>query len=308
MTPPLGKSVFVSYSHTWETFVRRDLVPVLRAAGAGEVFLDYEHFKPGQTLIGQMDALQDRADITLALLSPEYLTSRYCMHEWDRAVARDPHFTGATVPVMFQSCTPPASITTPVGHTALYANLTDPTVAGEWDGILTAIGAPGLGCPAPHWLRVRRDCEERLRAHDSVNLCVKTPGVAWKALMDSLVKDCRLPLPTVNLESGTTQTREGLLGEILAVLSIIATLPPKPKDCAAFEKQLTNGITQRLAFRHFEIVREREKYYEVQLFRSLKFLQDNRELACLFHSREPLASLVATMPADSRLRGVQVDL
>jgi hypothetical protein len=75
---------------------------------------------------------------------------------------------------------------------------------------------------------------------------------------------------------------------MLAALSIKASLPAKPDDCAAFEKLVTNGVTQRIALRHFEIAREREKYYEVQLYRTIKFLQDSRELACLFHSREPL--------------------
>ena len=306
MTP--GKSVFVSYCHTSQPFVRRDLIPVLRAAGAGEVFVDYERFTTGRHLVGQMDHFQDQADVTLALVTPDYLASANCLHEWDRAVGKDPAFAiGSTIPVKLQPCTLPANAVTPTGP-ALYTKLTDPTDPAGWQAILTALAAPGLGCPAPYWLEKRQLCADLLRAGDSVNLCVKTPGVAWKALMDSLVNDCALPLPTVNLESGTTQTREGLLREILAVLSIRATLPPKPNDCGAFEKHLTNGTTQRLAFRHFEIVREREKYYEHQLFRSLKVLQDTRELACLFHSREPLASLVAAMPADSKLRGIQVDL
>lgn len=304
-----GKSVFVSYSHKWESFVRRDFVPVLRAAGAGAVYVDYERFKPGQLIIGQMDSFQDKAEITIALLSPEYLASTYCMHEWDRAVAKDPGFVhGLTVPVMFKACTPPPNLTTPAGS-ALYANLTDQADSKGWADILNAIDVRGLGCTAPHWLDVRQRCEELLSSNDSVNLCVKTTGAAWKPLLDSLVKDCGLNLPSVNLETGGTLTREGVLQEILACLNIVATLPAKPKDCAVFEKLIKSGIAKRVAFRHFEIAREREKkYYEVQFFRTLKVLQDDRELVCLFHSREPLSSLVASMPADSRLRGVQVDL
>ena len=52
-------SIFVSYSHKQSEWVHSRLIPVLRAAG-GTVLVDIDHFKAGQTVIGQMDKLAKR--------------------------------------------------------------------------------------------------------------------------------------------------------------------------------------------------------------------------------------------------------
>jgi len=104
----MPKKVFISYKHEPQEWVKKRLVPCLEAGGA-EVISDYKPFQAGQSVIGQMDKSQDQADQSILIFSPEYLTSAYCRHEMDRAIARDPQFQGRKViPVMRESCTLPA--------------------------------------------------------------------------------------------------------------------------------------------------------------------------------------------------------
>jgi hypothetical protein len=87
----VGRTLFVSYCHAQGDWVWDCLVPCLRAGGA-ELYIDRERFTAGRAVIGQMDATQAMAEISLLVLSPEYLESRYCLHEMDKAIARDPQF------------------------------------------------------------------------------------------------------------------------------------------------------------------------------------------------------------------------
>ncbi len=82
---------FISYCHQQGNWVWGRLSPCLKAGGA-EVLIDRERFEVGKALIGQMDALQDQADQHLLVLSADYLSSPYCRHEMDRAIALDPDF------------------------------------------------------------------------------------------------------------------------------------------------------------------------------------------------------------------------
>jgi hypothetical protein len=100
-----ASSVFVSYSHKQGAWIWERLVPVLRAAGCAEVFVDKERFTAGREIIGQMDEWQDKADVSLLVLSPEYLASAACRHEMVRAIANDPDFAnGKTLPVQRDVC------------------------------------------------------------------------------------------------------------------------------------------------------------------------------------------------------------
>ena len=102
---------FVSYCHRQGDWVWGRLVPCLKAGGA-DVLIDREQFELGRTIVGQMDASQERADKHLLVLSADYLSSPYCCHEMDRAIALDPGFaSGIVVPVLREACTLPASIT-----------------------------------------------------------------------------------------------------------------------------------------------------------------------------------------------------
>ena len=83
----MNKKFFISYSHTQRKWVLAKLVPCLRAGGS-EVLIDRERFSAGQTVLGQMDRTQDEADVNLPMLSPDYFSSNYCIHEMKRAVVR----------------------------------------------------------------------------------------------------------------------------------------------------------------------------------------------------------------------------
>jgi len=95
--------VFISYNHQQKTWVLERLAPCLEAGGA-EVLIDRKLFAVGQPVVGQMDAWQDRADRHLLILSPEYLSSRYCRHEMNRALQRMKAQPDCVAPVLRHPC------------------------------------------------------------------------------------------------------------------------------------------------------------------------------------------------------------
>jgi hypothetical protein len=80
----MGKRVFISYSHRQAQWVRDRLLPVLRAGGA-EPLVDNERMVGREPVVGQMDALQDQSEFTVAVITADYQASSYCMHEYGRA-------------------------------------------------------------------------------------------------------------------------------------------------------------------------------------------------------------------------------
>lgn len=301
----MGRSVFVSYSHAQKDFVRRDLVPVLRAAGC-EVFIDHEQFGLGPPLAGQMDACQDRAEVSLLLLSTDYLSSPNCVHEMNRAIAADPGFnSGKTIAVKVQPAPAhaalPASIT---GPNSLYGDLTNPADPAPWQQMLATLSATGLGCAAPDWLEARKRCADALRGHRSVNLCV--PGAAnWQALTKSLTEHFGIALPAVNLQSPETASRPGLISAMLRSLGLGTAVPPKNDDLITLQRQFEAAPGPcLLLLERFHNVRDRHGEYEVDLFRSLRYLQNLRDrgkAVLLLHSRQPLASVVPPDHPDSQI-------
>lgn len=73
----MSKRIFISYSHKQGEWVWKNLVPCLKAGGA-EVRIDIERFRAGKEVVAQMDAEQDAADLSVLVLSPEYLASAMC--------------------------------------------------------------------------------------------------------------------------------------------------------------------------------------------------------------------------------------
>ena len=90
----MGKKVFICYSHAQEQWDIARLTPCLRAGGA-EVLIDRERFAAGKSVGGQMDAEQDKADVSVLVFPPEYARSDYCLHEMDRALAHPQARDGA---------------------------------------------------------------------------------------------------------------------------------------------------------------------------------------------------------------------
>jgi len=74
----MGKHVFISYCHKQGEWVHERLLPVLRAAGCA-VEIDAERGIAGQGVMGQMDVWQDQAEVSLLVLTPDYLASDYCL-------------------------------------------------------------------------------------------------------------------------------------------------------------------------------------------------------------------------------------
>ncbi|HKH43892.1 MAG TPA: toll/interleukin-1 receptor domain-containing protein [Thermoanaerobaculia bacterium] len=198
------RKVFVSYSHRQGDWVWDRLVPVLKASGV-EVLIDRERFEAGRGLTGQMDATQDMAEVSVLVLSPEYLASRPCLHEMGRAIDRDPRFeNGVVVPVMRVDVELPQTIRQPI---PIYADLTDDSAVQPWDLLLRACGAD-LRTDAPKWLTARDEMRRFLERGQSVNLVVDS-AVAWRGLLAELQRGELADLALVNLEKPTTVSRRG---------------------------------------------------------------------------------------------------
>jgi len=278
---------FVSYCHRQGDWVWERLVPCLKAGGA-EVLIDRERFELGRAVIGQMDALQDQADKHLLVLSADYLSSPYCCHEMDRAIALDPAFaSGIVIPVLRDACTLPASIT---GPNPLYANLRDDRQPDPWTQVLQSCDAVRLGTTAPAWLAARDDLVRCLERNKSVNLLVDD-WVNWRALLEHLVNDYSLGLARVDLQDPDTASRQGLLEAIVRALGEQVSSLDKRRDLTDFKALLMSRSNTRVALTHFDLVPHR-RYYDVDLFAALRFLiTERRKLTLLVQSYSPFKVL-----------------
>jgi hypothetical protein len=105
--PPAGKPevrIFVSYSHVdaaARAKLETHLAPLLR--DGVKTWFD-GRMDPGDALdVGISRALR-QAHLLIALLSPEYISSRYCQLEYDRAMARRARGTMRVVGVVVRPC------------------------------------------------------------------------------------------------------------------------------------------------------------------------------------------------------------
>jgi len=202
----MSKKVFVSYCHRQGKWVWNRLVPCLKAGGA-EVFVDRERFEAGKGVVGQMDATQDAADMSVLVLSPEYLSSPYCRHEMERAIARDPRFRkGCVIPVRRAPCALPDVIKLP---NPLYVDLCNDKDSAAWKLLLDSCGAD-LGATAPDWLKARDDVLRFLERNQSVNLVVKGHP-RYRQLIYHIRDDFQPELGIVDLYEGPTASRPGLV-------------------------------------------------------------------------------------------------
>lgn len=64
--------LFVSYAHKQSEWVHSRLIPALRGVQA-EVLVNIDHFKAGQTVIGQMDKLQRAASRHVLVITADYV-------------------------------------------------------------------------------------------------------------------------------------------------------------------------------------------------------------------------------------------
>ena len=161
------------------------------------------------------------------MLSPEYLSSKYCQHEMDRAILRDPSFEqGVVIPVVQAECPLPEAITTPE---PVYVDLIDDRRPEPWSLLLAKCDAD-LGTHAPHWLKARDDIRRYLTRGESVNLTVQG-RVQWKPLIDDLRREHSLAdLREVDLRNPETYARKAIVESILAACGILGPVPDKPND------------------------------------------------------------------------------
>jgi hypothetical protein len=300
----MSKCVFVSYSHRQGDWVWDRLVPVLRAGGV-DVRIDRERFKAGKAVIGQMDTEQDAAEISVLVLSGEYLASAYCQHEMRRACARDPTFsTGSMLPVLRADCALPPEID---GAQPLRVDLRDDSVAGQWDLLLDACEAR-LGAIAPAWLAARAETRTLLKRGISVNLVVKGQP-AWRELLDELREEFQgQRFGIVDLENPSTTSRRGLVVEVLRELcGTTALVPQPPEDLVTLSREINALPKAYLVLKHFDRARNRQHHYEADLFSSLRYLASEppRKLVLLIQSRQPFAALLPEHHGLSSLSSIQ---
>jgi hypothetical protein len=296
----MPKRVFVSYCWKQGDWVWDRLVPCLKAGGA-EVLIDREQFEAARALNRQMDKVQDRADLSILVFSPDYLTSPPCVHEMKRAVDRDPEFeSGVTIPVKLVECDLPDEIRRP---NPLYVDLRDDQRSDQWDLLLSKCEAE-LGTLAPQWLKARDDVRQFLSRGESVNLTVQGKP-QWRSLID----DLRLRGPaltrlgTVDLEDPVNYSRQGLVESILAACSSRVTVPAKPHDLVALGRAF-RGLqgSAYLALTRFDHVAHREDY-EIDLFAALRYEMECKKLVLLIQSRAPFLGL---LPADHPMSSINV--
>ncbi len=298
----MTKRVFISYCHKQGKWVRDKLVPCLKAGGA-EALIDLERFEAGKPVVGQMDHLQDGADISLLVLSPDYLVSDNCAHEMRRALAADPGFLkGLVVPVMRVDCALPDEIKKP---DLLYVDLRDDKKADQWSLLLKACVAD-LGASAPDWLDARTETVRYLGRGESVNLVVKRSKNAkplWNELIMHIQTDFLPDLGVVDLNSGSTTSRRGLVAEILKACGSMVKAPPESDELVFLDRVLVEHAGPVLmAMVHFDMVAYRDKTYGMDFFSALRDLvAEKRKLILLIQSRSHFNEL---LPADHPLSSI----
>lgn len=283
----MGKKVFISYCHDQKEWILNRLSPCLKYGGS-EILIDQERFKAGKAVIGQMDATQDKADIHLLVLSPKYLSSSYCQHEMDRAIAKDPLFQqGTVIPVLREPCNLPNQITL---HNPIYINLTDDKNSQQWDRLLTACHTR-LGISAADWLHSRDEIIRYLHRNESVNLVI-SGHPKWQKLIQHIKDDHFPDIGIVDLESGATASRRGLVEEILKACCSPTNVPSGDDDLVKLNRILNQRRISRLAIEHFDMVTHRPNY-GVDLFAALRnLIMTCHKLILLVQSRIPFSALL----------------
>lgn len=283
--------VFISYSHRQREWVRGRLVPCLRGARI-EVLIDDVLMPVGAVVMGHMDAMQDAAETTLAVLTPDYLASGFCMHELNRALTM-----GQVVPVHREECG--ASLPGEV-KARLWADLRTES-DGEWQKVLDACGSD-LGCAPGHWLQVRDQIGRLLERNQSVNLVV-SGRPKWRGMIESLEPPI---MPVVDLDNGAAASRPGLVELMVRSLGGSGAVPGMPDDLKFLSRFLDGKARARLALIHFE--RAKHRNYDVDLFSALRYEMEARRLVLLIESREPIGALVPREHPLSSLGATLVEL
>jgi hypothetical protein len=287
-------SLFVSYSHKQSEWVHSRLILVLRAAG-GNVLVDIDHFKAGQRVIGQMDALQGAASRHVLVITADYVTSRYCRHEMKQAIKSDPGFADGKVLPILQDGTPlPPELKGAggLGSGPVYVDYFKDKDA-PWALLLKSCSLALRGVAAPSWLRALDQTRTHLERNESVNLVVKNGDVDWRLWIEQLKETRFKDISVVDLGHPRAGPRNGLVREILkATGRSNAAVPPPPDDLPFLADAFENGPRCHLALTHFDMVKH-HNHYGLDLFSSLRWLvMDAKKVVLLAQSRAPIATLL----------------
>lgn len=294
MPSDMQRKIFISYSHVQKDWVHNRLRPCIEASGA-EVLIDADRFKVGHQIHRQMDTLQDQADISLLVLSPDYLASDACQHEMKRAISKDPGFTGRTIPVKRVDCDLPGELKAGTLKSPLQVDLRDDGTPRPWDDLFRVYHGD-LGTEAPHWLEARDDLLRMLRRDESVNLVVQGHP-KWRELVNHL--GCECGYHQVDLDDAHTFLQPGLLAELLR--SSHVSSKPRTQDLVAFQDELNRRTSiTRAALLHLDRIADKGRKYENGLFSTLRYtISDLRKLTLLMVSRRPAIELVPKELRDS---------
>ena len=233
--------------------------------------------------------MQDGADATILVLTPEYVAeeSRFCRYEMQRAVQKQRAAPSVkALPLVREQCQMPEDLFTsnPLDN-PLYVDLIDDDRDTSWRKLLEFCDV----CPqvaVSKVLKTLSDVVREMESGHSTNLALASDvnrRVIYEVLQGALPQ-----LHRVDLQSGKTATRRGLIREILQ-------LPPSERE--AFEKQndleiLHETIAQRshptlLALTHAEIMLREDKHseYTCSFYECLTHLCSEGKLSLLFESR-----------------------
>lgn len=298
----MTQRIFVSYSHAQKDWVWERLVPCLRAAGA-EVRLDSGRRVARIGALGCMDSEQDSATLNLLVLSPEYLNGPDCVHEMQRAFARDPELSNGSILIVHRvECELPRQIDR---SKPFYFDLRDDSHAGPWDRLLDACGVE-LGTPAPEWLSARDELLASLASGQSAHLVVRGEP-KWRQMVGRvrtiLEKKHGKRLGIVDLSDPATISRQGFVSQLLRACGSLHSAPQAPDDLGVLSDVLCAQSDAAIAILDFDLALGRDYGYDLYVllrthvveFRTLSLLILTREECDAEYSpNHPLMSLDMT--------------
>lgn len=293
------RRIFVSYSHAQKDWVWEKLVPCLRAAGA-DVCLDSGRKESRIGALGCMDAEQDSAGLNLLVLSPEYLAGPDCVHEMQRAFARDPDLSNGSIFILHRvECDLPRRIDR---SKRFYFDFRDDRDAAVWDTLFDACGVE-LGTPVPEWVAARDGLVASLAAGRTAHLVVRGEP-RWRQMVGRvrsiLEKKHGKRLGIVDLSDPATISRQGFVSHLLRACGSLHAAPEAPEDLGVLSDVLCAQSNAAIAILDFDLALERDYGYDLYVllrthvveFRTLSLLILTREdCDAEFSPNHPLMSL-----------------
>jgi hypothetical protein len=270
------------------------VLPVIEAGGF-EPLIDVRYFKAGQSVVGQMDSIQDSAECQCLFLCNNYLNSDYCKHEMTRAIATDPKFKGdKIIPVLLEDVTLPRAISKP---NPLYVKLYgDESQLREGWKLLCRTLSIDFGVSVVDWLKAKEDVKMYLSRNQCVNLVVRDKNTKWKTLINHLAKDKNIDLKILDFESGRATFRPSAVQMIVEAAGYTISEPKNARALVVLDTELCKlpqGSPSRQAWLHFYDAMQRTKIYDRDFFSAIRNLvQDKKRLVLLIHSRQPVAEWI----------------